>query len=136
MSLIAKEVQEKLVHMAEKARENAYAPYSNYRVGVAVLLADGSIQTGCNIENASYGASICAERVAYGAAIASGKRDFVAIAIVNSSEVPGSPCGICRQFMAEFNGKIPVIMANDKGALRSATLDELLPLQFTKADLA
>lgn len=136
MSLIAKEVQEKLVHMAEKARENAYAPYSNYRVGVAVLLADGSIQTGCNVENASYGASICAERVAYCAAIAGGKRDFVALALVTSSEIPVAPCGVCRQFMSEFNSKIPVFMANDKGESRVATLDELLPLQFSKADLA
>jgi len=136
MSLIAKEVQEKLVQMAQKARGNAYAPYSNYRVGVAVLLADGSIQTGCNVENASYGASICGERVAYCAAIANGKLDFVAVALVTSAEALGTPCGVCRQFMSEFNGKIPVIMANDKGESRVATLDELLPLQFGKAELA
>jgi cytidine deaminase len=130
MTGISKEVQAHLIQMATKAREHAYAPYSHYKVGAAVLLPDGSIQSGCNVENASYGLTICAERVAYSAAVARGIRDFVAIAVVTSSDEVVAPCGACRQFMAEFNGEIPVIMTNLKGEIKVMSLGELLPLQF------
>src|SRR5690349_14473180 len=108
MTVINAEVKERLVQMAAQVRENAYAPYSNYRVGAAVLMADGSIETGINVENASYGLSICAERVAFTTAIAKGKRNFAAIAVVTSSDEAAAPCGACRQFMSEFNGELLV----------------------------
>lgn len=135
MTVISAEIKERLVQLASQVRENAYAPYSKYRVGAAVLLADGSIETGINVENASYGLSICAERVALTTAVAKGKRDFAAIAVVTSSDEAASPCGACRQFMSEFNPELLVIMANDKGATKTVTLDKLLPMQFDKSFL-
>jgi cytidine deaminase len=114
-----------LVEAAWQARESAYAPYSNFAVGAALLAADGRIFLGCNVENISYGLTNCAERVAMGAAIAAGVRDFHAVAVVAVTQVPISPCGACRQVLAEF--AVPsVILANRSQRLVFA-MHELLP---------
>lgn len=114
-----------LVEAAWNARQRAYAPYSNFAVGAALLAADGRIFGGCNVENLSYGLTNCAERVAIGAAVAAGVRDFVAVAVVADTGVPISPCGACRQVLAEF-GVPRVILANRTECLEF-TLEELLP---------
>src|SRR5688572_419066 len=101
MTKISEQIQREMIEAASKVRENAYAPYSNYNVGAAFLMDDGSLEVGCNVENASYGLAICAERVAMTQAIAKGKRGFTALAVVTSSKDPAAPCGACRQFMAE-----------------------------------
>jgi cytidine deaminase len=119
---------QKLVEMALEARHMAYAPYSGYLVGAALLCADGVVIKGCNVENASYGATICAERVALTAAIAQGKRDFLAIAV--ATENGGSPCGICRQVMAELGPDMQVYISNSNGEFRSTTVARLLPDSF------
>jgi cytidine deaminase len=117
--------REALVEAAWNARQRAYAPYSNFAVGAALLAADGRIFSGCNVENLSYGLTNCAERVAIGAAVASGVRDFVAVAVVADTTVPISPCGACRQVLAEF-GVPQVILANRTECIEF-TLEELLP---------
>jgi len=116
---------EGLVEAAWQARQRSYAPYSEFTVGAALLAADGRIFSGCNVENLSYGLTMCAERVAIGAAVAAGVRDFVAMAVVADTGVPISPCGACRQVMAEF-GVPKVLLANRVGLLEF-TLEELLP---------
>lgn len=114
-----------LIDLAWNVRERAYSPYSKFQVGAALLAGDGRVFAGCNVENISYGLTICAERVAIGSAIAAGCRDFAAIAIVADAGVAVSPCGACRQVMAEFG--IPrVILANRNGQ-EIHSLDELLP---------
>jgi cytidine deaminase len=117
--------REALVEAAWNARQRAYAPYSNFAVGAALLAADGRIFGGCNVENLSYGLTNCAERVAIGAAVAAGVRDFVAVAVVADTGVPISPCGACRQVLAEF-GVPRVILANRTECIEF-TLEELLP---------
>ena len=119
---------EKLYEIAEGARANAYAPFSNFCVGAALLTADGEIYTGVNIENSSYGATICAERTAFVKAISEGKRQFSKIAI-SAGDVESVPCGICRQFMYEFSPEIEVITKAD-GALKVSPLTHLLPEGF------
>ncbi|NQW99440.1 cytidine deaminase [bacterium] len=114
-----------LVETAWQARAMAYAPYSNFAVGAALLAADGRIFVGCNVENISYGLTNCAERVAIGAAVAAGVRDFQAVAVVAETGVPVSPCGACRQVLAEF-GVPRVILANRSERLEFS-LEELLP---------
>jgi len=121
---------ERLVAAAISARDNAYAPYSNYKVGAALLTKQGKIYTGCNVENASYGASICAERTAVVKAVSEGETEFEAIAIVTDDSSLGSPCGICRQFLAEFGTDIKLIIANLNGAKVESTLQEYLPHAF------
>jgi cytidine deaminase len=120
----------KLIQAAIKVREQAYAPYSRYQVGAALLVKSGRIYTGCNVENASYGASICAERVAAVKAISEGEREFVILAIVADSFEPGSPCGICRQFLYEFNPELKLILANLQGKVVESTLAQYLPDAF------
>lgn len=111
-----------------QARENAYAPYSKYKVGAALLAKSGKVYAGCNFENASFGAGTCAERVALGAALAAGEREFVAVACAADGSV--TPCGICRQALAEF-GDIAVYCAGvDDGNVREYRLSELLPHAF------
>lgn len=117
-----------LVRHAIEARQRAYAPYSNYLVGAAVLTVDGSVVIGCNVENAAYPATICAERVALTAAVAQGHRTFVAIAVATLNG--GTPCGICRQVMAELGPAMVVYIANSKGNFRTTTVAELLPGAF------
>jgi cytidine deaminase len=116
---------EALVEAAWQAREHAHAPYSNFAVGAALLAADGRIFTGCNVENLSYGLTMCAERVAVGAAVAAGARDFLALAVVADTAVPVSPCGACRQVMVEFG--VPKVLLVNRAERLEFTLDELLP---------
>lgn len=116
-----------LLRHAAEARERAYVPYSHFKVGAALLTRSGRIVPGCNFENASHGATICAERGAVGHALALGERDFVAIAVIADYPEPVMPCGICRQVLAEFAPDMPVIMSNVKGERRVATVRELLP---------
>jgi cytidine deaminase len=123
-------IRENLLDRARRARERAYAPYSNFRVGAAVLTAGGDIFTGGNIENASFGATICAERVAIFAAVAAGHRDLTALAVVADTPEPVAPCGLCRQVLAEFNPDCPVLLANTAGRWRLANLKELFPQAF------
>ncbi len=117
-----------VVGAACAARLHAYAPYSQYLVGSAVLAADGSIVVGCNVENASYPATICAERVALTAAVAQGKRDFVAIAVATADG--GTPCGICRQVMAELGPAMTVYISDAAGNFRTTSVAYLLPDSF------
>lgn len=124
---------EELVAQALAARQRAYAPYSRYAVGAAVLAADGSVILGCNVENAAYPATICAERVALTGAIAQDKRDLVAIAV--ATENGGSPCGTCRQVMAELGPRMTVYISNAAGDYRTTTVRDLLPDWFTGEDL-
>jgi cytidine deaminase len=115
-----------LIAEAKKAMENAYAPYSNFKVGAAVLTGNGKIFRGCNVENSSYGLSICAERAAIFNAVSAGYQKFTKIAIVTDTEPPASPCGACRQVIFEFEDNIEVIMANLKGDVKMKRIDELL----------
>ena len=117
--------QDNLVEAAWAARDAAYAPYSKFKVGAALLATDGRVFAGCNVENISYGLTNCAERVAIGAAVAAGVREFLAVAVVADTGVPISPCGACRQVLAEFN-VARIILANRKERLEF-TLAELLP---------
>ena len=117
-----------LVQQAIAARQRAYAPYSRYLVGAALLTSDGTVLLGCNVENASYPATICAERVALTAAVAQGYRDFVAIAVATQNG--GTPCGICRQVMAELAPAMTVLIADAVGKFRTTTVPELLPGAF------
>ena len=117
------------------AMTRAYAPYSNFRVGAALLAADGSITDGCNVENASFPAGICAERSAVAAAVVRGARAFEAIAIATEAEEPTPPCGICRQVLEEFSPRLTVISVTAAGREARWTLDELLPRAFTPKSL-
>ena len=118
-----------LYEKAKEARKNAYAPYSGFKVGAALLTKDGRVFTGVNIENSSYGGTICAERIAFGKAISEGAGEFEAIA-VSAGDDQALPCGICRQFMAEFSKEIRIITQTSDGSLEAMTLDQLLPHAF------
>ncbi len=120
-----------LIEISKKAQEFAYVHYSKFKVGAALLCRDGSVYTGCNIENATYGATNCAERTAVFKAVSEGKREFDAIAITSSGKDLTFPCGICRQVLAEFSPEIKVILEDEKGELHTFTLSELLPHSFT-----
>ena len=122
-----------LVQEAARARQNAYAPYSRYRVGAAVLTTDGRVFAGCNVENAVYPLGLCAERVAIFKAVSEGYRDFKAIAVVTDNG--GSPCGSCRQVMHEFAPEMTVFIADERGEMRRTTVAELLPDSFGADDL-
>ena len=118
-----------LLEVAANARKMAHAPYSRYKVGAALLAGSGNVYAGCNVENASYGLSICAERTAYVKAVSDGEREFLAIAVVTDNG--GSPCGACRQFMAEFGLDSIVILSDKKGNYSITTVSQLLPDAFT-----
>jgi cytidine deaminase len=120
---------EPLVRAAVAAREGAYAPYSRFAVGAAVLCEDGAIVSGCNVENASYGLTVCAERVALYTAYALGKRGFIAMCVAGSPDCPVTPCGACRQVMSEWNAGMLVACTGPAG-LRHFSLQELLPSAF------
>jgi cytidine deaminase len=121
-----------LVTAARAAREFARAEFSTFKVGAALETADGTIVTGCNIENATYGLTICAERVAMFKALSEGHRAFRRIAVVADTEAPTPPCGACRQILWEFGGDLDVILANLHGETGRYTLSDLLPLPFDK----
>jgi len=123
-----------LLDQAKSASEKAYAPYSGYKVGAALLCTDGTVFTGCNVENASYSLTICAERNAVFQAVASGHREFLALAIYVDGEVLFPPCGACRQVLAEFNPNLQILYANRLGSILS-DLDTLLPQAFTLSEI-
>ncbi len=125
-----------LVELAIQAREHAYAPYSQFRVGAALRAASGRVYVGVNVENAAYPAGICAERTALVSAVAAGERQFEAIAIVTDTPEPSSPCGVCRQMLAEFGVGLKVTLATVHGAAIETTLDALLPRAFGPESLA
>jgi cytidine deaminase len=127
--------EEKLIAAARAARENAHAPYSNFRVGAALQAKSGRVFTGCNVENASYGLTCCAERVAIFKAISEGERGFEAIAVVTDTETLTPPCGACRQIIWEFCGDVEVVMANLKGKVERERAGKLLPRPFDSSHL-
>jgi cytidine deaminase len=124
-----------LLDHAHKATKNSYAPYSRFRVGAALLTADGEVITGCNVENASYGLSNCAERTAIFKAVSNGKRDFKAIAVVSNKLNPVYPCGACRQVLREFNPNIRIVLEGKRGRPITTLLNKLLPESFGPEDL-
>ena len=119
-----------LVAAARAARENAHASFSNFRVGAALEATDGTIVTGCNIENATYGLTICAERVAMFKALSDGRRQFTRVAVVADTVNPTPPCGACRQILWEFGGDLEIILANLEREIARFKLSELLPHPF------
>lgn len=126
---------EELAEIAKKASKNAYVPYSNFKVGSSVLAGSGKIYYGCNIENASYGATICAERVAIQKAVSEGEKEIKVIAVYTSDKKT-YPCGICRQVMREFtkNKELVILIVSDDG-ITEHKIDDLLPYSFSKEDL-
>ncbi|HEY2932040.1 MAG TPA: cytidine deaminase [Acidobacteriota bacterium] len=120
---------------ALKARDNAHAPYSNFRVGAALLDESGEIITGCNVENATYGLTVCAERVAIFKAISEGRRNFKAIAVAADSRILTPPCGACRQIIWEFCGDIPVHLVNVQGEEKEYQMKDLFPAPFDEKQL-
>ena len=134
MNKLSDEESRLLIDLASEARRRAYAPYSNYPVGAALRTHSGRIFTGCNVENAAYPTSMCAERIAIFKAVSEGEMEFDVIAVVTSNG--GTPCGGCRQVMAEFGLDTQVLIANDKGRLvQETTVAGLLPGAFTPKDL-
>ncbi|MGB8213230.1 MAG: cytidine deaminase [Anaerolineales bacterium] len=134
MSNLSDEQRRTLIELANEARQRAYAPYSNYYVGAALQAKSGRIFTGCNVENAAYPAGMCAERVAIFKAISEGEREFEAIAVATSNG--GSPCGGCRQVLAEFGLDTLVLIADNQGhLLQETSVGGLLPGAFTPKDL-
>ncbi|MFS0575258.1 cytidine deaminase [Sporosarcina sp. 179-K 3D1 HS] len=128
---------EKLVEESKKARDQAYVPYSKFPVGAALLSTEGTVYHGCNIENSAYSMTNCAERTAFFKAVSEGVRSFKALAVIGDTEGPISPCGACRQVIAEFcEGSMPVYLANLKGDVKETTVAELLPGAFSKEDLS
>ena len=127
-------LEKELWQAAVKVRQNAYTPYSHFKVGAAVLAASGKIYTGCNIENASYGLTCCAERNAIFAAACAGERELKLLCVTAEGELPVAPCGACRQVIAEF--AIPkIIMTNLQGSAKTMTAEELLPYSFGAASM-
>jgi cytidine deaminase len=124
-----------LITAATQSRENAHAAYSNFRVGAALRANSGRIFGGCNVENATYGLTVCAERVAIFKAISEGERGFDAIAVVTDTDTPTPPCGACRQLIWEFCGDVPVILANLNGKTETIRMRELFPKPFDASHL-
>ncbi|HPE68179.1 MAG TPA: cytidine deaminase [Thermotogota bacterium] len=121
--------KELLVRTALEAMQNAYVPYSHFQVGAALLCKDGSIFSGVNVENASYGLTICAERTAVVKAVSEGHREFSGLVVATNTSAPSSPCGACRQFLSEF-GDFPVWLVNPQGEEIETSVSQLLPLAF------
>lgn len=127
---------QELIELARRAREKAYVPYSGFPVGAALVAEDGTVFTGCNIENASYGLALCAERTAIFKMASEGHHAISAIAVIAETDGPVSPCGACRQVMAEFAGNgVRVILTNLKGDVQVTTVGDLLPGAFRPGDL-
>jgi len=127
---VLKHSDQELIDAAREVREHSYAPFSEFRVGAALETDDGEVITGCNVESASYGLTVCAERVAIWKAISQGKRKIKHIAVVADTEDLTPPCGVCRQIIWEFGGDIPVILANLKGKTEVVQMRDLLPRAF------
>jgi cytidine deaminase len=128
----ASQDEQRLIDAARQARDNAHAPYSNFKVGAAILTGGGNIYSACNVENASYGGSVCAERNAVAQAVAAGERTFIQLAIVTQSDPPAAPCGLCRQVLVEFCDDLPILLCNLKGDLIRTNLQDLQPFPFRK----
>jgi cytidine deaminase len=124
-----------LLHAARRARDFAVAPYSNFQVGAALRTADGEVIIGCNVENATYGLTVCAERVALFKALSEGRRNFTHIAVVTAAVAPTPPCGACRQLLWEFGGDLGVILGNLERETGRYKLSELLPHAFDARNL-
>ncbi len=124
-----------LITAATKAREQAWAPYSQFQVGAALLTNGGEIFTGANVENSSYGLAVCAERIAVFKAVTAGRKEFEAIVIVTDTPTPSPPCGACLQVMSEFAPRLQVHMVNLNGRSESKRLDEMMPFGFSKSYL-
>ena len=135
MSALDPQFEDRLVQAARRAQTHALAPYSNFHVGAALLVASGEVITGCNIENATYGLTLCAERVALAKALSDGNRTFVALAVSAEAQLPTPPCGACRQILWEYCGDIPVIMANPREITMRTSLGALLPEPFGPENL-
>jgi cytidine deaminase len=131
--MLKEAIAQDLVRQAIEARRRAYVPYSSFPVGAALLTRSGKIFTGCNIENASYGLTVCAERVAILKAVSEGETEFEALAV--ATNIGGSPCGACRQVMAEFALDMPVLIADLNGQITPLSVADLLPLAFTPQHL-
>ena len=126
----------KLLELAEKAKENAYVPYSKFKVGAALLTKSGKVYTGCNVEVASFGATNCGERTAIFKAISEGETEFEKIAVASSNDDETFPCGICRQVIVEFSKDLKIILGStSKNIIKEYTIDDLLPHSFTSDDL-
>ena len=137
--MIEASMKKLLVERAIESANNAYSPYSGFRVGAAVLCSDGSIYTGCNIENSSYSATVCAERVALFSAVNDGKRGFLSVAVAGGREVVGDevcpPCGVCLQALSEFFSPESVVLLACNGGYKEYKFKELLPLGFSSSNL-
>jgi cytidine deaminase len=131
--MLNEEIAQDLIDQAIAARRRAYVPYSSFPVGAALLTRSGKIYTGCNVENASYGLTVCAERVAILKAVSEGETEFEALAV--ATNIAGSPCGACRQVMAEFAPDMPVLIADLSGRAAETNVADLLPLAFTPQHL-
>lgn len=129
------DIPKDLVEQATRVRENAVADFSNFKVGAALRTKQGAIFTGCNVENATLGLTVCAERVALWKALSEGERSFTEIVVVTAADEPTPPCGACRQLLWEFCGDIPVHMASTKGKTDTMKMSELFPRAFDKSDL-
>lgn len=128
--MIGAPVSDRLIEAARAARVHAVADFSHFKVGAALLTEDGTIVTGCNVENATYGLTICAERVAMFKALSEGHRTFCAVAVVADTEAPTPPCGACRQILWEFGGDLEVLLANLVDHTGTYRMKDLLPLPF------
>ena len=122
--------EQELINAAKEASKKAYAPYSNFHVGAALLTASGKIFQGCNVENASFGATNCAERTAIFSAVVNGEREFKKLVIFVDRKEFTPPCGICRQVISEFSHDIEILLVNNKDEIRRTNIKELLPLSF------
>jgi cytidine deaminase len=131
---LPQETVDRLIDAATAVREHAYAPYSEFSVGAALLAADGRVFVGCNVENASYGLTICAERNAVAAAVAEGATNFDALVIVTEVSPPAAPCGACRQVLTEF-GNFPILLVNPAGETSSSSVLQLQPRPFQSDSL-
>lgn len=126
------DVENRLLEQAKKAREKAYAPYSRFKVGAAILAKSGRVYAGCNVENASFGLACCAERVALFSAVAAGEREFTDLVVLTDGAEPATPCGACRQALNEFAPDLRVVTANLEGKKYRYLLKELLPHAFSE----
>jgi cytidine deaminase, homotetrameric len=125
--------ERELIDQALAAQKRAYAPYSRFPVGAALQGDDGCVYSGCNVENASYGATVCAERNAVARAVAAGCRTFVVLVVVTPSSPPAPPCGLCRQVVGEFVDDLPIVLVNPLGEVVRTNLSLLLPLRFSSS---